>query len=256
MEKSQPFLSVPNAIILGSVIIAISILMSGGIIRIGSKAPTGNTQANTVAPSPATQPAQQTASLSQVKDAFNKSAIKFGDANKKLVVIEVADPSCPFCHVAAGKNPELNKQMDSRFTLVSDGGSYLAPVPEVKKLVDSGKAAFAYVYTPGHGNGEMGTKALYCAFEKGKFWQVHDLLMTNTGYDLLNDQVKNDKSKSQELANFLQPAVDSASMKQCLDSGKYDSRLKDDIALAEHQDSTLMKKLLREHIITQIWNKQ
>lgn len=115
---------------------------------------------------------------------------------------------------------------------MADGGTYIAPVPEMKKLVDSGKAAFAYIYYPGHGNGEMGAKALYCAAEKGKFWEVHDLLMTSKGYDLINNTVKNDKAKSGELAEFLKSAFDAASMKACLAGGKYDTRIQDDMKLA------------------------
>jgi len=233
-DKPQPFLSIPNAIIIGSLIISVSILVSGGVIKLGPKAVTK--QADTPAPSPAAQqqaPQPPVVTLGQVKDVFNKGQIKFGDVNKKLVVIEAADPSCPFCHVVVGKNPELNKQIGSRFTLVSDGGSYVAPVPEIQKLVNEGKAAFVWVYTPGHGNGEMGTKALYCAFEKGKFWEVHDKLMNAEGYDLLNNKVKNDKSKSGELASFLQSVFDPTNMKQCLDSGKYDSRLATDVSLAQ-----------------------
>lgn len=76
------------------------------------------------------------------------------------------------------------------------GGTYVAPVPEMKRLVDEGKAAFVFIYTNGHGNGEMGTKAMYCAHEKGNFWPVHDKLMSSEGYGLLNDVVKNDKTKS------------------------------------------------------------
>lgn len=213
--------------------ISIAILISGGIIKIGSKKTT--TQVNAPVPSPVAQqaPQQPTVNLAQVKEVFTKSQVKFGNADSKLIVIEVADPSCPFCHIAAGKNPELNKQTGSRFTLVSDGGTYVAPVPELQKLVSGGKAAFAWIYTPGHGNGEMGTKAMYCAFEKGKFWEVHDLLMSSKAYDLLNNQVKNDKSKSGEIAGFLSPVFDSGAMKACLDSGKYDSRLNDDVSLAQ-----------------------
>ncbi len=186
-------------------------------------------------PSPATQPqapAQPTISLDQIKKVFKQNVIKFGDENKKVLLVEIGDPSCPFCHVAAGKNGELNKQMGDRFKLVADGGTYVAPVPEMKKLIDSGKASFAYIYYPGHGNGEMATKALYCASEKGKFWEVHDLLMSNAGYDLSNNKVKNDKTKSVDLADFLKPAVDPTEMKSCLDSGKYDARLQDDMKLA------------------------
>lgn len=228
----NPLYSTPSAILIGSLIITIAILIHGGFIKLGGlKAPT--VQPTPVASAqPAQQPAQPTITLNQVKDAFNKSAIKFGDTNKKLIVIEVADPSCPFCDVAAGKNGELNKQIGERFTLVADGGTYVAPVPEIQKLVSSGKASFAYIYTPGHGNGEMGTKAMYCAFEKGKFWEVHDMLMSSAGYDLLNNTAKNDKTKSQEIANFLQSVFDPAAMKSCLDSGKYDSRLTQDVALA------------------------
>lgn len=232
MDHAKSFLTTPVAILIGCSLIAVSVLISGGVIKVNPKVAGTPT---TASPAPAAQqPAPQpTVTIDQIKNAFAKSVIKFGDAKGKLTIIEVADPSCPFCQVAAGENPELNKQIGDRFTLVSDGGSYVAPVPEIKKLVDSGKASFAWIYYPGHGSGELGTKAMYCAFEKGKFWEVHDLLMTSKGYDLLNNTVKNDKSKTGELADFLQPAVDSAFLKQCLDSGKYDNKLKDDQALAQ-----------------------
>lgn len=227
-------MTTPRAIILGSIIIAIAILISGGIIKIGPR--TTTTATNAPAPSPAVQQPQQpqkpTVTLAQVKDVFSKAQVKFGNVNSKLIVIEVADPSCPFCQIAAGKNPELNKQVGDRFKLVADGGTYVAPVPEIKKLVDSGKAALAWIYTSGHGAGEMGTKAMYCAFEKGRFWEVHDLLMSKEGYDLLNNTVKNDKAKSGEIADFLAPVFDPGTMKACLDSGKYDSRLQTDSSLA------------------------
>jgi protein-disulfide isomerase len=84
----------------------------------------------------------------------------------------------------------------------------------------------------GHGNGEMGTKAFYCAKEKGKFWEVHDLLMSKAGYDLMNTEMKNDKTKSGVLADFLKKAVNPSDMKACLDSGKYDERLASDMAIA------------------------
>lgn len=180
----------------------------------------------------APQPAAPSVTLDQIKNVFKENVIKLGDANRKLLFIEIGDPSCPYCHVAAGKNGELNKQVGDRFKLVEDGGTYVAPVPEMRKLVESGKAAMAYIYTSGHGNGELGTKALYCANEKGKFWEVHDLLMNSAGYDLLNNQVKNDKAKSGELAEFLKTAFNPDDMKKCLESGKYDSRIAEDTKLA------------------------
>lgn len=178
-------------------------------------------------------PTQTKVDISQIKSLFNNKNITFGDENRKLLFVEVADPSCPYCHIAGGKNPELNKSVGTQFVLQQDGGSYIAPIPEMRKLVDEGKASFVYIYTNGHGNGEMATQALYCAYEKGRFWEAHDLLMSSSGYSLINDNVKNDKSKSQELANFLSSAVNTNDMKSCLDSGKYANRIQEDQAIAQ-----------------------
>lgn len=178
------------------------------------------------------QAAAPEVSQDTIKGLFDKDVIRFGDKNKKLLLVEVADPSCPYCHAAAGKNPELNKQMGAQFTLVADGGTYVAPVVEIKKLVDSGKAAFVYLYTNGHGNGEMAQKAEYCAFESGKFWEVHDRLMTNEGYNLINNEVKNDKANAQKLADFLRGQMNPTDLKNCLESGKYDGRIASDQQLA------------------------
>lgn len=217
---------IAGAFFLGKLWTKVEILEKGGAntAQTAQPATTATTNAAPQAPPPA--------QTDQIKDAFSESQIKFGNPNSKIIFIEVADPSCPFCHIAAGLNPELNRQVGDRFKLVSDGGTYVAPVPEMKKLVDSGKAAFAWIYSPGHGNGEMGTKALYCANEKGKFWEVHDKLMTSAGYDLVNNVVKNDKTKSQELVDFLKGVYNPSDLKSCLDSGKYDDRFSTDISIA------------------------
>lgn len=228
LQKQQGITS-PIAILIGSVIIAVAILVAGNVIQIGSK---GSTAAPTAAPT-ANQPQQPVVTLNLIKDTFSKALIKFGNSNAKLIVLEIADPSCPYCQIAAGKNSALNKQAGPQFTAVADGGTYVAPVPEIEKLVNSGQASFAYIFSPGHGNGEMGTKALYCAFDQNKFWQVSDLLMSAAGYDLMNNTIKNDSSKSGDLAKFLSSAADQTALKTCLDSGKYDGRLKTDQALAQ-----------------------
>lgn len=108
----------------------------------------------------------------------------------------------------------------------------MAPVPQMRKLVEEGKAGMVMIYTPGHGNGEMGMISMYCAQEMGRFWQTHDLLYSKAGYALLNDVVKNERAKSGMLAEFLKPAADADQMQKCLDSGKYNSRLTSDIQLA------------------------
>ena len=179
------------------------------------------------------QSTQETAvGIDEVKSAFNNAAIKFGDDSRKVIFLEISDPSCPYCNIAAGYNSELNSQAGSNFKLVEDGGTYIAPVKEMKKLVDSGDASFAMLYQNGHGNGEMAMKALYCANEVGKFWEAKALLFSGDGYDLINENVKNDKTKSGVLADFLAPVVDKNTMKSCLDSGKYDAQLSTDSSTA------------------------
>ena len=179
------------------------------------------------------QPSTPAVSMGTIKGLFDKGLVTFGDANKKLIFVEVSDPSCPFCHVATGLNPSLNKQMGSQFTLVSDGGTYLAPVIEMKKLLDQNKIGYVWIYSNGHGNGEMGAKALFCANEKGKFWDAHALLFSAAGYDLMNTTVKNDVTKASVVADFLSKAVDKNFMNTCLSSDKYKDKLTSDVALAQ-----------------------
>jgi protein-disulfide isomerase len=176
----------------------------------------------------AAAPAPVEVDMETVKSVWKEDVVKFGGDDKKLLIVEIADPSCPYCHVANGKNPELAKQIGATFQYKEDGGSYVPPVTEIRKLVDSGKASYAFIYFPGHGNGEMATKALYCAQEQGKYWEAHDLLYSNAGYDFVNNTLKNDKANSQIAADFLKGAVDAGKLKGCLDSGKYDDRLAKD----------------------------
>ncbi len=186
---------------------------------------------STKTPTAQQQVAKPQVQISQIKDLFGKDVIKFGNADSKLIFVEASDPSCPYCHIAGGLNPELNKQVGPQFTMVKDGGTYVAPVLEIKKLVDEGKASFVWLYFNGHGNGELATKALYCAYEKGKFWEAHDLLMTSKAYDFINNTVKNDMAQSGKMVDYLKSA-NIPDLKACLDSGKYDDRLASDMSLA------------------------
>jgi protein-disulfide isomerase len=182
---------------------------------------TGGTTANTTS-----------VTLDTIKGLFSKDLIKFGDAKRKVLFVEMADPSCPYCHVADGYNSKLASSIGETFKYISDGGKYSPPGIQMRKLVADGKASYIYIYYPGHGNGEMGMKALYCAQEKGKFWEAKALIMSDAGYTLMNTTVKNDKTKSQVIADFLKKEVDATFMKSCLDSGKYDARLVSDQDLA------------------------
>jgi len=58
------------------------------------------------------QPNQPVVSLDTIKGLFDKNLVKFGGKDRKVLFVEVADPSCPYCHVATGLNSTLNNQMD------------------------------------------------------------------------------------------------------------------------------------------------
>lgn len=193
-------------------------------------------KAATTAPTQAAgaQPTPVSVSINQIKKLFANDYMHFGDADRKVLFVEISDPSCPFCHIAGGKNPELSKQ-SGRFQYVTDGGTYTPPVPEMKKLVDAGKASFVYLFGNGHGNGRLGAEAMYCANEKGKFWEVHDRLMSNDGYDLLNNKVQNNKANAAQLVDFVANEIDSSFLTSCLQSGKYEKMLARD----EQVDTTL-----------------
>lgn len=168
--------------------------------------------------------------IAEVKKLFTKGNIVLGKQDSKVLFVEFSDPSCPFCHVASGLNPEVS---GDRFKTVAAGGTYRPPVTEIRNLVEAGKAAFVVLYANGHGSGEIAAQALYCANEKGKYWDAHDLLYVNAGYTLINEQVKNDKSKAGQMVEYLSSAVDPAFMTECLSSGKYAKKLQEDQAKAQ-----------------------
>jgi protein-disulfide isomerase len=231
--ENSPVKSLIEKIVPALLVLCVGLAFVVGVLweRVSKLEKGGTTSAanTTTTTTGATQPK---VTLSTIKDLFGKDIIKFGDANRKVLFVEMADPSCPYCHAADGQNHTIYKSLGATFQLKADGGSYISPVSEMKNLVDSGQASYVYIFYPGHGNGEMGMKALYCANEKGKFWDAQNLLMSDAGYTLMNTTVQNDKTKSGVLADFLKNVIDPTFMKSCLDSGKYDARLTSDQALA------------------------
>lgn len=240
-------LAMPMAIIISSLFISLALLfgfngfgnwfgMRGSVVGTTVSAGSGNAAAAATTTSAATAPTGGEASAvtqdQVVALAKANGNIVLGNKDAKLVITEFSDPSCPFCHIASGKNGALNTSVGAQFTLVADGGKYVAPVPEFRKLVESGKAAYTFMYSNGHGNGRVATQALYCANEQGKFWDVHDMLFTAAGYSIINDVVKNDVTKAGAMADFLVASIDKNFMKSCLESNKYDAKLTSDESIA------------------------
>ncbi len=231
LELTIPNINLQRVMVLALIVMAFVI---GLLYQKLQNASGGSTATTTGTNQPAAAPPAATVSIDQIKGVWDKEVVKFGDKNRKVLFVEIGDPSCPYCHAATGENHTIYQKLGgSSFQLVADGGTYVAPVTEMRKLVDSGKASFAYIYYPGHGTGEMAMKAMYCANEKGKFWEVHDILMSDKAYDLINNTIKNDKAQAQALVDFVKGAgVDGNFLKGCLEGTKYDQRLADDRSLA------------------------
>ena len=77
---------------------------------------------------------------------------------------------------------------------------------------------------------ELAAQAAECANEQGQFWEFHDTLFLNQGKE------RSGAFSRQNLKRFAQAlALDAASFDSCLDSGKYDSLVRDNTTEAGGQ---------------------
>jgi protein-disulfide isomerase len=227
-------LLVPISIVLTGVLITASILYSANVILERDQLVTKTTlrkvlqeelsknQANTTQePTVQAPPQPVTVSEDMLNNLKSTHLLFLGDRNSKVHITEFADPSCPFCSLASGDPSKL-----------SSYPGYTPPLPEIEKLVKEGKASYAWVYLPTHGNGEVAAQVFYCAYEKGVFWEVHNKLMVGEGYNKVEYEVRNDVNKVNILSDYVKDIVDPEFINQCVKSGKYKEQLSRDMALA------------------------
>ena len=138
-----------------------------------------------------------------------------GSVNAPVTIVMFSDPSCPFCGAAAGGNEEVMAYLRSR------DKTWMPSIPGIMKdFVATGKARLVYKYFPGHGTGVWAMKALFCANEQGKFWELHDLIAKNQA-DVENEEKIKTFAKS--------VGVDTAKLTTCVASNKYDAKIQSDI---------------------------
>lgn len=198
MDRPHPFLTTPVAILLGSLVLSVSILIHGGVIKLGN---TG-TQVAVAQPSQPGAVAQPTPQ-GKVDVSVGHLPVK-GNKDAKVTVIEFADFQCPFC--------------EKFFT---DTESKI-----IKEYVDTGKVKFAFRQYPFLGQeSTWAAGAVECANEQGKFWEFHDYLYTHQGAENSGAFAKD---KLEGFAQVL--GLNTTQFKTCLESDKYADKVKEDLS--------------------------
>ncbi|MBI5913627.1 thioredoxin domain-containing protein [Candidatus Azambacteria bacterium] len=191
--------SVPVAIIAAGIIVALAIFY-GGLAERRAAAPDLGKKAGLTEPT--TAPGQQAPAAITIK-AVSAADHIFGDINAPVKVVEFSDLECPFC---------------KRFhvTMQQTVAAY------------SGQVAWVYRHFPIdqlHSKARKEAEATECAGELGgndKFWAYTNRLIevtpSNNGLDL---------AELPKIAKYV--GLDAAKFTQCLESGKYASKIEAEI---------------------------
>ena len=129
-----------------------------------------------------------------------KGAASQGDSRAKVVMVEFSDFQCPYCSRYAG----------DAYSQILD------------KYVKPGKVRYvarSFPLEQIHANAEKAAEAAECAGEQGKYWEMHDRLFRNQ--NLLDPK--------EMPGHALVLGLDQEKFKQCLDGGKFASRVKADV---------------------------
>lgn len=157
----------------------------------GNSTPTGTTIADGTEPAPEPQ-----AFDTSQWDLSDEPML--GNPDAPVTIIEFSDFECPYCSRAAN-----------------------GPIKQViKEYVDTGKAKliFRQYPLPFHANAQIAAEASECANEKGKFWELHDMIFANQG------------SLSREALIEWAKGMGVTGIEECLDSGKYTQETANDMA--------------------------
>lgn len=206
MEKSNSLVSTPIAILVAAVLISISILISGGAVKIkGFNAGTANptaavpTQGDTA---PVPEP-----SLGPVKVSLDDDPV-LGNPDAPVTIVEFSDYECPFC----------KRHYDQTHVQLK------------KNYIDSGKVKLVFRDLPLSFHDPMATTeaiAANCAKEQGgdqAYYKFHDTMFektTSNGSGLTKDQ----------LYTFAgEQGLNEANFKACVDSEKFKDEVAKDLA--------------------------
>lgn len=201
-------ISVPASIIIGSCIIALSILLSGGVLEVkGLTAKKVADAPAAVTPSSAPIAPAAPEQTGPVKVSIDDDAV-LGDKNAPITMVEFSDYECPFC----------KRYFDQTY-------------PQLKtNYIDTGKLKVVFRDLPLSFHDPMATKeaiAANCAREQGgdeAYYKMHDEMFKQTTSNGTGLSVE----KLYTMAGSL--GLNSANFKTCLDSDKSKAEVAKDLA--------------------------
>ncbi len=199
----------PKAILIGAIIISISILMHGGIIKVGGQNIVGTAKTQPVAQAPAAaapQAAAPQAPSGPVKVSVADEPV-LGNKNAPVTLVEFVDYECPFC----------KRFIDQTFADIK------------KTYIDTGKVKLVMRNFPlsFHQNAHKESQAALCARDQGGdavYFKYHDEIFkrtTSNGTGLALDQLP-------KIANDL--GLDGNKLQSCLTEERYKAKVDQDIA--------------------------
>ncbi|MGK2848719.1 MAG: DsbA family protein [Minisyncoccota bacterium] len=196
----------PNAIIISIAILVGALFVSSAIVGRGTVVNSGDSKLGAVKENtvPPTAPTPQEGKVSIANDPV------LGKKDAPVTIVEFSDFECPFCKRA--------------FTEV---------LPQLKKeYIETGKVKLVYKDFPldFHANAQKEAEAAQCAFDQGGdaiYYQYHDSIFTQTKGNGTGLELTELPLIAQKLG------LDQAKFQKCLDSGKNEQEVKDDMAEGE-----------------------
>ncbi len=142
-----------------------------------------------------------------------KGSPVLGLESAPVTIVEFGDYQCPFCQ----------KWNQSTKPLIE------------KNYIDTGKVKLIYVDFPIVGPDSIKAHAgSYCAAEQGLYWQYHDFLYANQGHE------NGGWASTNNLKNIVSgiSGLDTDSFSKCIDSGKYEDRVKENKNIASESGAS------------------
>jgi protein-disulfide isomerase len=151
--------------------------------------------------------------------------------NDPLKSVSPAKPQLPFDMTVNANNQEMKGSKGARIAIIEFSDfqcsyclSYVTQTfPQIDKdYIRTGKVKYFFRNLPltqGHPNAFRAAEAAHCAAEQGKFWEAHDRFFANQDTLNPNDWPQHARALGLNTEKFT----------QCLESGKYDEEINQDI---------------------------